>query len=75
VSKLICPSGVWCLFLFILSAPAMSLEAKVKEEAFYNQEFPSAIVPGKIVFQSNRDGALSEIWILENGRIKKNSYW
>jgi hypothetical protein len=37
------------------------MEVKVKEEAFYDQEFPSAIVPGKIVFQSNRDGALSEI--------------
>jgi len=61
VSKLICPSGVWCFFLFVLSVPAMSMEVKVKEEAFYDQEFPSAIVPGKIVFQSNRDGALSEI--------------
>jgi len=71
VSKLICPSGIWCFFLFILSVPAMSMEAKVKEEAFFNQEFPSAIVPGKIVFQSNRDGALSEIWIFENGKIRK----
>ncbi|MGI6240960.1 MAG: hypothetical protein ACOYJW_03370 [Candidatus Omnitrophota bacterium] len=71
MSKLICPSGVWCLFLFILSAPAMSMEAKVKEEAFYNQEFPTASVSGKIVFQSNRDGAFGEIWILENGNIRK----
>lgn len=28
-------------------------------------------VSGKIAFQSNRDGALSEIWLLENGRLKK----
>lgn len=49
----------------------MGMEVKVKEEAFFNQEFPSAVVPGKIVFQSNRDGALSEIWVLKNGQIKK----
>lgn len=30
-----------------------------------------AQVPGKIVFQSNRNGALSEIWLLENGNLKK----
>ena len=47
------------------------MEAKVKEEAFYNQEFPTASVSGKIVFQSNRDGAFGEIWILENGNIRK----
>ena len=28
-------------------------------------------MPGKIVFQSNRDGALSEIWVLKNGKIRK----
>lgn len=59
------------LFLFILNASAMSMEVKVKEEAFFNQEFPSTIVPGKIVFQSNRGGAPSEIWVLENGQMKK----
>lgn len=32
-----------------------------------------AQVPGKIVFQSNRDGTLSEIWLLENGKLKKVS--
>ena len=59
------------LFLFVASLPAMGMEVQVKEEALFNQEFPSAIVSGKIVFQSDRDGALSEIWILENGQIRK----
>jgi Tol biopolymer transport system component len=56
---------------FFLMPLVMGMEVKVKEEAFFNQEFPSAVVLGKIVFQSNRDGALSEIWVLENGQIKK----
>lgn len=58
-------------FLFLFSHSSMGMEAKVKKEAFFDQDFPSAIVQGKIVFQSNRDGALSEIWVLENGQIKK----
>ncbi len=28
-------------------------------------------VPGKIVFQSDRSGSASEIWVLENGQMKK----
>jgi Tol biopolymer transport system component len=28
-------------------------------------------VHGRIVFQSNRDGAMSEIWIVEEGRLRK----
>lgn len=35
------------------------------------QDLPVIPVPGKIVFQSNRDGNLSEIWLLEEGRIRK----
>ena len=59
------------LFFFFIIPSLMCMEVNVKEEAFFNQEFPSAVVSGKIVFQSNRDGALSEIWILANGQIKK----
>lgn len=64
-------SFIFFIASFLLIPLATGMEVKVKEEAFYNQEFPSAVVPGKIVFQSNRDGALSEIWILENGQIRK----
>lgn len=35
------------------------------------QKWPVVKVPGKIVFQSNRDGALSEIWLVENGSLRK----
>ncbi|HNV86828.1 MAG TPA: hypothetical protein PKL97_07710 [Candidatus Omnitrophota bacterium] len=35
------------------------------------QDLPVVTVPGKIVFQSNRGGTLSEILVLENGQIRK----
>jgi len=35
------------------------------------QNLPVVTVPGKIVFQSNRGGSLSEIYVLENGQMRK----
>jgi len=34
-------------------------------------EWPVVPVPGRLVFQSDRDGALSEIWLLEQGTLRK----
>jgi len=34
-------------------------------------DLPVVKVPGKVVFQSNRDGGLSEIWLLKDGNLKK----
>lgn len=33
--------------------------------------WPIVTVPGRIVFQSDRDGALGEIWLLDRGQLKK----
>lgn len=35
------------------------------------EDWPIVIVPGRIVFQSDRDGALGEIWLLDRGQLKK----
>jgi len=64
-------SIILTLSFFLLSPVLLGMEVKVKERGFFNQGFPFVTVPGKMVFQSNREGALSEIWILENGQIKK----
>lgn len=46
---------------------SMASESKIPE----GWDRPVIKVPGKIVFQSNRDGGLSEIWLLKNGELKK----
>lgn len=44
---------------------------KEPSENLPGQNLPVIAVPGKIVFQSNRDGALSEVWLLEDGKLRK----
>lgn len=69
-------SGLFLLIVVLLfGCVAFAMEQNIDMNKTARQtslnKISLATVPGKLVFQSNRDGALSEIWILEKGKLRK----